>query len=437
MHQKYIDTTTRFLRDDERLILSEEKEMPLVIEAMDSTDVSYLQHFLSANSDQILKDIATYGAVLLRGFDVASDEDFEKTVLSIQGMKGISDVFMSEEGRIHVDNLNYVLHTNAVYKTGGTLYLGGFHSENYYTPDVPTYICFCCIKPSTTGGETGLINMEKVYQELDDEFKNALEKSNFFASKWLISEVAERYNLSLESIEKICQHFDLPIVGEGSEKFILMYKPSVFLHPHLNKKALQINLFEIPRLNPVLRKHFMNDYKGKAWFWHRLVWRLPKSAFKVLELIYITCASFCYSPKNAIKIVVSKFKTYQAIKNKKSLSLDTQIKVGSCFNEEKIEILAKLMRNYYSSCLWKKGDILLVDNRKVIHAGMPGTGPRLIRAMICNPLEMKYSDKQSGVIHCENRDTETLGYYMASGEFNPFSNQESCEIEVANEEYVE
>ena len=128
--------------------------------------------------------MATYGAVLLRGFDITSDEEFEKRVLSIKGLQGISDAFMSEEGRIHSDNLKYVLHTNAVYKTGGTLYLGGFHSENYYSPDVPTYICFCCLKPSKRGGETGMINMEKIYHSLDNELKQKLEKNTFFVAKW-------------------------------------------------------------------------------------------------------------------------------------------------------------------------------------------------------------------------------------------------------------
>lgn len=56
-----------------RLILSEEKEMPLVIEAKGSTDLKFLQDFLTFNSAKIIEDIAKYGAVLLRGFEVASD----------------------------------------------------------------------------------------------------------------------------------------------------------------------------------------------------------------------------------------------------------------------------------------------------------------------------------------------------------------------------
>jgi len=46
MHNEYAEVITRFLHENERLILSEEKEMPLVIEAKDATDVPFLQHFL-------------------------------------------------------------------------------------------------------------------------------------------------------------------------------------------------------------------------------------------------------------------------------------------------------------------------------------------------------------------------------------------------------
>ncbi|BCA94839.1 pyoverdine biosynthesis regulatory gene SyrP [Legionella antarctica] len=412
MDNEYVGVITRFLRKDERLIISEENEMPLIIEAKDSTDLKFLHEFLSSNAAKILEEIAKYGAVLLRGFDVASDQDFEETVLKIPGFKGISEAFMSEEGRIHADDLKYVLYTNAVYKTGGTLYLGGFHSENYYSADVPGYICFCCLDPSALGGETGLINMEKIYHHLDDKLKEKLEKNTFFVSKWLVSEVEKRYKLSRETIINICNHFDLPVVGEGSDQFILMYKPNVFEHPETKKKSLQINLFEIAALNEEMRTCFMDDYQGKIWFWHRFVWKLPAFVLKILEYMYLIFASLFFSPRNAFKNVNSKWNTYKASLNLPSFN-DTR--VGSCFNDKEVKDLAKLIRSYYSSCLWKRGDILLVDNKKVMHAGMPGSGPRLVRAMICNPLDMSYSFKEPGSIPCNDRTCETIGFYMKSG----------------------
>ncbi|WP_454784462.1 TauD/TfdA family dioxygenase [Legionella sp. WA2024007413] len=416
MYTKYQGVVTRFLRQEERLILSEEYEMPLVIEATDATDLKFLQQFLKSNSQQIIADMAQYGAVLLRGFAINTDEEFERIVLSIPEFRGISEAFMSENGRDRVDNLQFVLHTNSVYKTGGTLYLGGFHSENYYSADVPSYLCFCCFQPSELGGETGLINTQKIYSHLQDELKQKLENNSFFVCKWSVAEIAERYQISQDAVKKVCQKFNFPIEGDGENEFVLMYKPSVWEHPLTQEKALQINMFELPTLNYELRKCFMNDYKGKIWFWHRFFWRLPTSMFNLVELLAMVCISFFNSPQNAYKIVRTKLSNYKASRKNKRLSAKT-VKVGSCFNDKEIKELAQLMRSYYSSCLWKKGDVLLIDNKKVMHAGMPGMGPRLIRAMICNPLAMNYSS-ETGFLVAKESTSNTIGACMVKGTMN-------------------
>jgi hypothetical protein len=256
--------------------------------------------------------------------------------------------------------------------------------------------------------------MEKVYQKLDESLKKKLENQTFFTAKWLVSEVAERYQLSTEAIEKICERFDLPLVEQKNEKYIVMYKPSIFEHPLTKKRSLQINLFELPTLNLEMRKFFMDDYRGKNWFWHRFVWKMNPLILSVLERIYIIFASLFYSPREAFTIARNKLKAFKASREKGATPPFNAVKVGSCFNDKEVTDLARLIRSYYSSCLWKKGDILLVDNRLVAHAGMPGSGPRLIRAMICNPLEMKYSFSQPGYLQCKDRASETIGYYMAS-----------------------
>lgn len=412
MKQQYTQVTTRFLRDEERLILSNEKEMPLVIEANTHTDANFLQQFLADNSEQLLKDIASYGAVLLRGFAIDSDEQFEKTILSVPQFKGISEAFMAENGRTHVDNLKFVLHTNSVYKTGGTLYLGGFHTENYYSADVPGYLFFYCAQPSTLGGETGLINTHKIYQSLDESLQQRLEKNSFFVSKWLVTEVAERYQLAPKMVEKIAKYFNLPILGKGDERFIVLHKPSVFIHPETFEKALQLNLFELPTLNNHLRACFRADYKGKDWFWHRFFWSLPAPLFNTIEFLAVASIAFFHSPKNAYKTVHSKLASYFA---KRKIKISDPDKVGTCFTEKDVENLAQTMRANYCSCLWQKGDILLVDNRKVMHAGMPGKGERLVRAMIANPIAMDYRAKKPGVIPAISRTTLGVGECMAVG----------------------
>jgi len=199
----YVGVRTRFLHRDERLIASTESEMPLVIEAKERTDIQFLQEFLKNNSEKLIEDAAKYGALLFRGFDIQTDKDFEDSILSINGLHGISEAFMAEHGRERVGDLKYVLHTNTIYKTGGTLYLGGFHSENYYSPDVPAYISFCCLNPSTIGGETGLVNLEKAYEGLSDGVKKKLEEKPFFVNPWLVTDIAERYKIEPKKVEEI------------------------------------------------------------------------------------------------------------------------------------------------------------------------------------------------------------------------------------------
>jgi alpha-ketoglutarate-dependent taurine dioxygenase len=407
MKERYSGMTTRFLRDDERLFTTREEQLPLVIEpATEDKGVGFLQTFLTSHSKAILEDIATYGAVLLRGFDVNSTKAFEETILSIQGMQGMSHLFMSEPGRNRVDGLDYVFHTNSKIKTGGTLHLGGFHNENYYSPDVPSYISFFCLSPAKSGGETGLIHMGRVYEKLSTSLKEQLENTPFFVSKWPVAVIANRYKISVEEAKKACVEFGLNL-EENSH--VVMHKPSVLKHPITGEPIIQANLCaELPALNDAILKHFIGDYTGWKWLLHKTAWaclgyqRLRKYSLMLPEL--------CRHP-------IRFFKMQKLIKQRISqYNNSTYPRIKSVFKPEDIQTLAALMHDSYGSFLWKKGDILLVDNLQVAHAGMPGKTsknfPRTIRAMLCNPLKLSYSKTAPGLQPAKDSLDETLGAVM-------------------------
>src|SRR5262249_28236025 len=143
----------------------------------------------------------------------------------------IHDVMLSEAGRTLVNGSKYVLHTNTLYKTGGTLEFEGlFHNENYYVPDVPRYISFFCITPSWQGGETGLINTAKLFQDLPAVLQQKLEKQTYVVRETPMSVIAERYGLSEEAIERFCTSAGLPVMSAGKTKSIVLFKPSVIRH---------------------------------------------------------------------------------------------------------------------------------------------------------------------------------------------------------------
>ena len=182
MTQRYQGVDTGYLIFSERRVPVDEAEIPLVIRARGGASSAFLREFLASHSMQINQDIARYGAVLLRGFDIKSYADFQAQVLSIRGMRGMSEVLMSEPGRTLREGTNLVFHTNALFKTGSSLKFGMFHTENYFSPDVPRYVSFFCRKSGRVGGETGLINTAKVYADLPEATRSKLEARSCLVS---------------------------------------------------------------------------------------------------------------------------------------------------------------------------------------------------------------------------------------------------------------
>jgi hypothetical protein len=55
------------------------------------------------------------------------------------------------------------------------------------------------------------------------------------------------------------------------------------------------------------------------------------------------------------------------------------------------------MWRHMSVLTWQEGDLLIFDNRQVLHAGMPGSGPRELRVLMFNPVPIDWQSS-SGVL---------------------------------------
>lgn len=397
---QYQDVRTRFLKSEERAIDSEETQIPFVIEPDVSKQMGFLLNFLNSNSKNLLCTVATYGAVLFRGFDVQSEQDFENAMMGIKGINPMNSYFMSESGRVLVEGTRFVFYTNKEYKTGGSFELGGFHTENFNTADIPRYICFNCIKPSVFGGETGLIDMLKVYTDLSDNLKMRLASKTFLEGIFPVSEIAQRYSVSENRVKEICSEFGL--INYHSKKgddFLLSYKANVFKHPGSNLPVLLGNHCNvIPLLNNLVIKNFLKDYGSKRWLIHRLAWKYSL----IMTAANLKIGKFL---KDRIKQVTDK---KIATHNFPDELISTEM-VRSVIKNEDCKELASVMRKKFASFTWKKGDILLVDNLRMAHAGMPGFGSRTIRAIIANPVSIMNQKFDEGMQTIyENSEGETL-----------------------------
>ena len=116
MQTRYNGVVVRLLASSERRVEVNETQTPLVISPGQSSSPKVLCDFLRSHSAQISEDLVKHGAILLRGFRIESCADFERSVLSIGGMNGISEMMLSEPGRTRVTGMQYVMHTNTLVK---------------------------------------------------------------------------------------------------------------------------------------------------------------------------------------------------------------------------------------------------------------------------------------------------------------------------------
>jgi alpha-ketoglutarate-dependent taurine dioxygenase len=401
MGEGYSGVSARKLFVEERWKATTSDDVPLVIEPDRAGDLRCLETFLGGHSSRLVGDISKHGAVLLRGFHVESPREFERQMLRITEMRPISDVFMAEPGRDRVKGTKFVLHTNTQYKTGGGLGFMSFHSENFYTTDVPRFICFFCIKPSSFGGETGLLDMVGVYRDLPARLKARLEAEAFFCNYILLKDIQTKYGLARDDVEVFCASHGLPVSIVNGESVVLIYKPCVFVHPVENEKCLVVNLsVELERfgLKSLLLQEFACDFHGLPWAVHRFAWRNPW-----LE----TLVHFAQYPMVASRMVFDLL-TARRVADSDHNQIRPK-RVGQEFSEADLKILAASVRRNVSSFKWRRGDILLIDNLKMAHSGMPGFGTRELCAMIFDPVPITKSALGSGLYYPPNAHTESLG----------------------------
>jgi alpha-ketoglutarate-dependent taurine dioxygenase len=396
MSHSYSGVTTRLLSREERLIQTEEPT-PLVIERRGSSgSLEFVREFLASNSSQILLDIATHGAVLLRGFDLRSPQDFERVTLAIPHFQGVNEYLMSEPGRERLADTHFVLHTNNLYRTGGSLYLGGFHSENYYSPDVPSYIAFFCEQAPRIGGETGLINTAKLFNDLPDTLKRQLTQRAYWVVAWPLAKMCARYCVNPQQMEQFCLDSGLSVVDHDGQKYASMYKPCVIEHPTTKEHALAFNysveLFKYG-LDRAIQREFLPDYSSNEWLLHRLSWRFP--VIGLLDKLDVLLRD----PGTVWRTLTGK-------------SFD--VRVGEIFDKHTTCLLATSIRHRFSSFKWRAGDVLIADNLKMAHSGMPGSGPRTLRVLICNPIRMRYDSKGPGIHVVGGNDSPTLGAQLSA-----------------------
>lgn len=382
----------RDLRPDERPYPTFEQGLPLLVEARGARSLASLRELLAARSDDLFRQIYEHGAVLLRGFDVGSAADFEQAVVSIRGLSPMPGYFMSEPGRSLVEGTRAVFETNTFFRTGGDFYFGGFHTENYRSPDVPQFQSFCCFKVPWLGGETALVHMANAYAELDPELRALLERDAFVACQYSVADVASRYRLAPTAVEALCERVGLTCRELDGERFVFVRKPSVYVHPVTGRPSLQVN-FSGDDFDRMVRSHFLPYYDRPKWALHKLGWKHPVVGLSLSHLSHLPRA--LQQPKILFDAVLKPplRAAFRAARRQPHPAGTERLPEGLSSLAGRLqphhkEAIAHAIWRHAATFTWRPGDILIFDNLQLAHTGLPGFGPRLMRTLLCNPFVM-------------------------------------------------
>jgi hypothetical protein len=295
------------------------------------------------DKNEISSLLSLHGALLFRNFGLATKNDFASFVKKIIGQDSFLDYTGGTSPR---ENLGDGVYTS----TKMPFFLKiPLHSEMAYRKYFPRKIFFFCEKAPLFGGETPVVDIRRVYQEIPVNLREKIESQGIKYYRHLKNDTAIRKLLSVLNpmIETGTWQFvfkttDRKVVGEYCLKnsFLAHWQidGSVILETHLPASFLHPESQQMTWFNSF---HFFQVH-------HRIWGRLLTSCYKIIHKIF----------------------------NMKDL--DARLGAGQKLSSNEISVLVDAYEKNSSAGIWKKGDVLFLDNTITAHGRNPYLGRRKI-----------------------------------------------------------
>lgn len=122
-----------------------------------------ITNWVSGQKDELLRQAASHGAVILRGFSLSSAEDFDAVITSLSLSNFPYKKSLSNA--VRVNRTERVFTANEAPSDVDIL----FHHEMAQTPIFPKWIMFFCERAADEGGATQLCRSDWLFERLADE----------------------------------------------------------------------------------------------------------------------------------------------------------------------------------------------------------------------------------------------------------------------------
>lgn len=301
--------------------------LPVVATPLEkSSNSAELQAWLTANKEDIRKCLNVYGAILFRGFGVGSAQEFQ----TIGGIfcDEFSDYVGGNSPRTKV--MSHVF-TSTEYPKEAAI---SMHNEASYLKRMPDTILFFCVKPAPKGGQTPIADCRRILNRLDPQLRSRFEQNGVL----YLNNMHGGTGLGRSWME---------VFGTKDRKQV---------ETRLMEDGYQFEWKEDCGLRTSVRAS--------------AVLRHPRTQ----EDVWINQAEQWHHSSLAPEIREEML----ALFGEDGLPHNAFFGDGSPLGEEDLKSIRKAMDEEQRIFNWKQGDILLCDNKLVMHGRQPFSGDREI-----------------------------------------------------------
>ncbi len=323
--------------------------LPLVLEPLDTAkmiDAKDVAQWLTRDQSALEVRLLDHGGILLRNFPLKTAEDIEIISNAIGSYQ--FDYIAGATPRTAISGKIFEsTRWPAFYKIK-------LHNEMSYMRDYPAKIMFFSRVAAQSGGETIIADMRKVYQEIRSDVRESIEKKG-------VCYIRNFKNRS-KTIDKLKS-----MIGNNMHR---SWQDAFSVERRDQLEALCVKLG--------LQFRWLND--GSVTVANSMPGIIEHPATK--EKIWFNQTSSFHPNRRSLGLLHYYVKWFYW--NKDHLPFNARYGDGSEIPIEHLYHICDILDRNTIAFPWKKGDLLILDNRLVAHGRNPFKGPREVMVSMIN-----------------------------------------------------
>lgn len=334
---------------------SENSTLPLIVSPSNGDySKTSLSEWIATNKNIVEENLTSAGAILFRGFDIQTPQDFEAIAKAVDA--DLKDDYLGTSPRDKKTDFVF----SASELPGHYPIMQ--HCEMSFLPSAPRRLFFYCNIEPIYGGETPICDFRKVYNDLDPKIRAEFERKGVkHIRNYASPNEKSRTGFQLKSwtdlfhttdkneIEAKCKANDIICEWKANDALRLVNKSdAVKIHPKTGEKVW-FNHTQVFHLAAAADEYHRIHNRQKRW-----------DTFKT-------------------SIFLELMTWYKKLtKNPNEQSMHVTFGDDSEIPDSYVEKIQDVIWKNLVIQPWKKGDIICIDNFSTSHGRLPYYGPREI-----------------------------------------------------------